>query len=193
MVGGAQARNQRGLTLIETVVAFTILLLAMVGVIQLMLVSSRTSQFAHRLASASAVAHDLLENMALWDYDDPRLVAKETLSTQDGQTAVTDFNFTRHEATPQERPHYGERNDGVAQESAALHSDDLPYKGVSADDGAVLPELSRYWNVYALDPAGDGVEAGKIILVGVRWLEDGVGYRHVTASSFKANDRVFAQ
>lgn len=190
---GEAARRQRGLTLIETVVAFAILLLALVGVIQLILVSSRSTQFAHRVAAASAVAHDLLENMSLWAYDDPRLVPKETLSTADGETAVTDFGFGRgKEVAEGDQPHYGEHNDGIAQEGAALYDENRRYQGIELESSG-LPEFSRYWNVYALDPVGDGIEEGKLILVGVRWFEDGVGYRHVTASSFRSNDRIFSQ
>lgn len=190
---GERGASQRGLTLIETVVAFAILLLSLVGVIQLILVSSRSTQFAHRVAAASAVAHDLLENMSLWAYDDPRLAAKEILTTADGETAVSDFAFGRQEEVEDgEKPHYGERDDGIAQENAALYDETRKYQGIELE-GSQLPEFSRYWNVYALDPMGDGIEEGKLILVGVRWFEDGVGFRHVTASSFRSNDRVFSQ
>lgn len=186
--------GEAGLTLVETIISFAVLALALSGVAQLLLVGSRMNHFAHRMGTASAVAHDLLENMSLWAYDDPRLEAKETLLTQDGEQAVGDFEFGRQEeVSGSARPHYGERDDGIAETAAALATEDSPYRGVSLDGNDSLPELSRYWNVYALDPDGDGIEEGKIILVGVRWHEPGVGYRHVTASSFLGNDRVFAQ
>lgn len=187
-------RSELGLTLVETIVSFAVLAIALAGTAQLLLAGSRMNHLAHRMAAASALAHDLLENMTLWDYDDPRLEPKETLTTADGEVAVTDFAFGREEQVEgDDKPHYGEQDDGIAQVPASLSSGSVPYRGVGLVDNETLPELSRYWNVYALDADGDGVEEGKVIMVGVRWYESGVGYRHVTASSFVANDRVMTQ
>lgn len=187
-------RSEVGMTLVEAMLAMGVLAIALTGTTQLLLLGTRTNHFSERMAAAGIAANDLLENMALWPYDDPRLHPLEVVSAPDASSLDVAMDFGRtEEVVGGTRPHYGEPNDDFPLHPASLSTPDRPYRGMDGVGAEPSQRLHRYWNVYAVDPDGDGIEDGKLVMVAVRWREPGLGYRQVTLSSFFSNQRAMAQ
>jgi len=80
--------NRKGFTLLEVLVALVITSVSLLGLAQLMLVTTRSNSFANQVTEASTLAQDLYENMRATDYN---LIA----SGQDTTTGSTGINYYR--------------------------------------------------------------------------------------------------
>lgn len=170
-------RSQRGTTLLEAMIALVILLIGAIGVIAAHRQGLRLASDARRITRASAIAQDLVDQMALWPYGDPRLANANTGNDTDlGDRAVA------FEAS-------------ALSLSAADHGDadlalggttwnGIPTSVVQGQGG----RFERYWNVaYVDDAEGDGVPDAVRIAVIVRWGDPGAGYRRIVTFASKAN------
>lgn len=85
--------EERGFTLVETLVAVVILALGIVAVANLLLVSSTSSAVANQATAAAAAAGETLELLQAAPFDDPRLEPGGSLTSD----AAGHF---RHEDVP---------------------------------------------------------------------------------------------
>ena len=184
----------RGLSLLEAAISLAVFSIGMVGIIGMQLLASRSAAMARQLGQASQLAQDLVENVSLWSYDDPRLVPLDTIAfTTDPVIAARGADVRDALITnPANKPHYSEEATANALNPSALRSATVPYDGLSADvDGDGVDDFERYWNVFGLDADGDGVLEGKLVVVIVRWREPGVGFRRITQTTFRSNPGAF--
>lgn len=165
-------RRARGLTLLEAVIAMAVLTVAATGMVSLHAYGARLDGDARRITRATAIAQDLLDQIALWPYGDPRLA--NSLTTNDA--SLGDPSFAFEVAGPPPADH-GE---------ADLTLGGTNWLGIpSADLQAAGYE--RYWNVaYVDDSNGNGVWDAARIAVVVRWPA-GAGFRRVVLYGTKPN------
>ncbi len=180
---------QRGMTLIEAMVAMAVILVGLLGFMALQIVTSRANTYGRRMAQASALATNLAENTKRWPYDDGRL----TPATLEGVTSIsatsvqTKWDLGRGE-TCAYKAHFSDKAGDTACASATqLLADD--FQGLAADvDGDGEADFTRYWNVYKAQlSTTTPTENGKFVQIIVRWREPGVGYRQVTTMAYKPN------
>ena len=160
-------RSAHGFTLIEVMLAMALLAIGVAGLMGLLRTGYLVNADARRMTRAVTIAQDLMNQMELWPYGDPRLAigAKaETDITDDAGTYLT-------EETP------------VADHTEAdLESG---FQGIPA--AALDGIFQRYWNVsYQDDANGNGTPDGVRVAVIVRWPH-GSGWRRVVLTGFKPN------
>lgn len=68
-----EKRRQRGVGLLEVIIAMAILLIGLLGVLSLNGMGVRLNGDARRVTRATALARDLMSQVELWDYEDARL------------------------------------------------------------------------------------------------------------------------
>ena len=90
VVASADGGRHRGFTLLETLVALSILAFALAGLSMLMLGNVQTGLDARRLAAA-ALAQQKLEDLRAFGYSAATGSGSETLSESGGTTSVTPF------------------------------------------------------------------------------------------------------
>ena len=175
----------RGTTLIEAMIALTVLLIGMAGFATLQPVISRSNQFAKRVAAATTLATDFEENVHRWAYADTRLVPSMTLSGCNTTTMAACFADATN-VTP--KWDMGKTAAGAYTPDFSDASLGASWQGLSADvDRDGTPEFFRYWNVFAIDPSGNGTPNGKLVQIIIRWKEPLYGFRQITSSTFKLN------
>lgn len=175
----------RGTTLVEAMVAMTMMLIALLGLASLQQVVSRSSQFGRRMSQASALANDLQGNVRQWDYNDSRLTSSASVTATDATAVTSQWDLGHNTASSYTVQFSDKAGDTNASTPDALGT---TYQGLPADiDGDGSADYTRYWNVYAVDLGGTGVPNGKLVQIIVRWKEPLFGYRQVTSSAFKAN------
>lgn len=81
-------RNQRGMTLIEVLVALSILAVALLALAPLFTVSVKTNASAHQLTNANTLAREKLEELSGYPRNDPRLTVANTKNAS-APTGVT--------------------------------------------------------------------------------------------------------
>jgi prepilin-type N-terminal cleavage/methylation domain-containing protein len=156
-----------GFTLLEVVIAMAITLIAAVGMFGIFETSLRLNGDARHMLRATAIAQDLLNNMATWPYQDATGAPLENTSTaNDADLADTALKF-QTSADP-----VGE---GVADHGEETIAGLASWTGIPASS---LGEYQRYWSVAYTDPNGDGINDSVQIAVIVRWPH-GWGYRRV--------------
>ena len=84
--------NQRGLTLIEILIAIVILSIGILGIGAMQMASTRGNFFSHYLTQACYVAQDRLEFLNHLPYDDALLT---TGIHNDGNTTLSGIAFSR--------------------------------------------------------------------------------------------------
>jgi prepilin-type N-terminal cleavage/methylation domain-containing protein len=192
-------RAPRGLTLIEAMVAMLVLLVGALGVVAFSNAGNRLNGDGRRLTRATAVAQDLVDAMAAWDYADPRLA-----NTQPGNDAdIGDASFAFEYVAPALAFDHSE---------ADLLLGGVPFLGIApagagppganaylGESGAAGGNYQRFWNVSEADDwNGNGVPDAKRIAVIVRWLQrdgqsagslspGGHEYRRIVLFTSKAN------
>lgn len=70
-----RTRHPRGFTLLEAMIAAVIFLTGMVGILQMLGTSQKTTALGRKEMWANGLANDLVGQIALWAYDDTRLSA----------------------------------------------------------------------------------------------------------------------
>jgi type II secretory pathway pseudopilin PulG len=165
-----RTRLQRGSTLIEAMAAMAVLMIGAAGLVGMQKQSTFFLADARRTTRATAIAQDLLNQIELWDYTDPRLANTNTANDADVGDSAGLFET---QATP-------------------------PFDHAEADLGAGWPgvptsvltanRMERYWNVsYSLDDFnGNGVPDAVRIAVIVRW-QVGTSWRKFVMVSTKVN------
>src|SRR4051794_29195659 len=63
-----RGRRERGFTLIESMAAMAVMMVGAVGLMGLFTAGTRMNGNARRLTRATAIAQDLLNNIAMWQY-----------------------------------------------------------------------------------------------------------------------------
>lgn len=177
----AHPRSARGTTLLEAMIAMVVLLIGAIGVIGAHRQGLRLASDARRLTRASAIAQDLVDQIALWPYGDPRLARGPRSTLADNDIGDSAFLFET----------------GASTSTLADHGDaDLTLGGTqwngipTAVIQGTAPRFERYWNVaYVDDMDGDGVWDLARIAVIVRWVEGASTYRRIVAYTTKANPR----
>jgi prepilin-type N-terminal cleavage/methylation domain-containing protein len=169
--------SERGFTLIESMLAMAIMLVGAVGLGSLYTTGIRMNGDARRMTRATAIAQDLVSNIALWPYNEASGSPLANASTaNDGDVGDSAYAF-QGDANP--------LGDGLADHGEA----DLTAMG-TAWTGLPAAELGgvyeRYWNVRYVDTNGNGVNDLAQIAVIVRWPHGG-GWRRVVLLTAKVN------
>jgi len=198
MTARTRRYRQRGFSIIEAMIASIVMLVGLLGLAALQVIGVRSNHFGKHMTQASQLAQDLIENVGRWDYNDARLTptvprtwnVKDTTSTAaldkewdmgrgaaathtDGSSYTADFSEGTTNASK------------TAALSAAFCTPNCPYTGLSSDvDGDGVLDYERYWNVWSTTFDATST-TGKFIQVIVRWKEPVLGYRQISASSFK--------
>ncbi len=165
--------TERGTTLLEAMVATAVLLVGAMGAISAHKFGLQTNSDARKLARASAIAQDLVDQISLWPWNDPRLANATT--SNDADLGDTSFAF---EGDPPPADH-GE---------ADLVAGGTTFAGLTQAEIQDDTRFERYWNVALVDDAdGDGVPDLVRIAVVVRWPTSPGRYRRIVALSAKFN------
>lgn len=154
----SKRRCTRGSTLLEAVVALTVLMIGIVGMFRLQIFGATSDEGARAHTQALQVGAELLTALQRLPVDDPRLGAHFVGAT-----------------TP---PGFGQSGPWT------VYSDSAPLQGVRWDsdfvaagvvdpaDGA--PRFQRRWSVWMPSAPATGGEGSKLIAVSVVWQERGV-------------------
>ena len=190
-------RMDRGFSLIESMVASVVMLIGLLGLAGLQVVAMRANNLGKRMAQASLLAQDLVQNIQLWQYTDSRLVPQGSASPAHtgpvAAIAITAFSDVLNTATltttVDGSPVTFDFTDGAAG-AAQVNQLAASYAGVLSPVDTTLPAgeqtiFQRYWNVFPVDLNGSGQAQGKLIQILVRWKEPNFGYRQVSASFYK--------
>lgn len=184
-------RSERGLGLVESLVSMAVLGIALVGLTQLQLVAVGANSFSRKMSQASMLAADLAENIGRWDYDDPRLASGATASSLDASSILQLGDLPRSEliTDASRKPHFAAQETDNATTDEALELYGNAWEGLSADiDHDGVEDFERYWSVFDITNA-QGLVDGKHVVIVVRWREAGLGFRQVTATTFRFNPR----
>ncbi len=171
-------RSQRGVTLIEAMVAAVILLIGAVGMMGLHSTGVKMESEAREITRATAIAQDLMNQIQTWQYTDARLA--NGVGTNDLDVADDAGVFTTTANPPAD---HGE---------ADLTLNGADWNGIPTADLST-GGFERYWNVSTVDTAGNlmdsntnGVADGMRIGVIVRWPR-GNSWHRVALVGFKLN------
>ena len=165
-------RAERGMSLVEVVIAMALLIVAASGVAQMTRHGARLNSDARHITRATTIAQDLLNQMQTWDYDDPRL----NNTTAGNDPDYGDASQTFEAAT-------GFTADHAEADLAGLGPD---WNGIPAAE-LTAAGYQRYWNVAEPDDTnGNGIADARRIAVIVRWPH-GTGFRRVVLFSIKVN------
>ncbi|HZJ55577.1 MAG TPA: prepilin-type N-terminal cleavage/methylation domain-containing protein [Myxococcaceae bacterium] len=179
-------RSVRGFTLVEAMIASAILAISLAALLPLQVMGARMNRWSERTLDASLLGTDLSENIARWNYSDPRLAPLATVSSFSDSTVAASWDM----GTSARASHRAQFSDATAadQNAGSYNALGATYQGLSADvDGDGKQDFTRYWNVYAIDPTGSGTPSGKLIQIIVRWNEPNVGWHQVALTTFKRN------
>src|SRR3990172_4146391 len=178
-------RSQRGTTLVEAMFALFVIFIGAFGLISAHKQGLRFSADARRISRASAIAQDLVEQIALWPYTDPRFT---TNHYGPGNLNIGDPGQSFESST-------SPMGDGIADHSDAeltpANYQGIPTAALFADGAAGGTRLvERYWNVACVDDddnggVGNGVFDACRIAVIVRWGDPQRGYRRIVSLTTK--------
>lgn len=169
-------RRQRGITLIENMMAMSLLLIGAMGGIAINRQSQQFLGDARKVTRAMTIAGDLATQIQLWDFDDPRLANLNLANDADvGDSALL---FQQLAAPPAD---HGE---------ADLDAGGRAWTGHPAKNDPILGAngMERYWNVSLndVDYNGNSVPDAIRIAVIVRWQSEG-GWRRIVVPIVKVN------
>ena len=190
----------RGFSLIEALIASMVMLIGLLGLAGLQVVGMRANNLGKRMAQASLLAQDLVQNMQVWQYTDGRLTpqasaspAHTALYTDTNHADIAKFWDLQNTAALTSNVDSSsvtfDFTDGAAG-AAAVSQLAANYEGVLSPVDTSLPTaeqtvFQRYWNVFLVDLNGSGAAQGKLVQVMVRWKEPNFGYRQVNTSFYK--------
>ncbi|QSQ20088.1 prepilin-type N-terminal cleavage/methylation domain-containing protein [Pyxidicoccus parkwayensis] len=181
------SRRAAGFSLIEAMVAAVVFMLGMTGLLGAIIQARTSTAAARRHVHAVAVATDLVAQVQLWAYDDPRLIPSGSPCADDPTDAaglLLDAAAPGHDA-------YVACLHGETQ----LHSQ--PWHGLPEADFPIgsgqWDRYRRYFVVTEVDSDGRPVPAPqahsgarKVVWVLVTW-NDGRSVRRVTSQVIKFN------
>jgi prepilin-type N-terminal cleavage/methylation domain-containing protein len=164
-----------GFTLLESVIAMSVLLIGAVGVLGLQLQGIRMESDARRITRATAIAQDLANQIALWPWGDPRLGNATALD--DTRLATLGDPAFAFEASTAPTASFSD---------ADITTGGTSWLGIPTAD-TTGAGFQRYWNVaYVDDSNTNGVPDSVRFAVIVRYPA-GVGFRRVVLLGTKAN------
>jgi type II secretory pathway pseudopilin PulG len=170
---------QRGLSLIESMLAMGVLLVGALGLVAINNTGLKLNADGRRMTRAVAIAQDLVNQVQLWDYTDPRL-GNVPSANNDADIADTADAFETSGSPPFD--HEESELESTPSPSGGM----LPWNGVPSAD-LVAGGFQRYWNISQPDDANlNGIEDGKRIAVIVRWPQ-GRGWRRIVLLTTKQN------
>jgi Tfp pilus assembly protein PilV len=171
------------MSLVEVMVAVSILLVAGVGVADMTRSGAKLNADSRHIIRATAIAQDLIAQIQTWDYDDPRLAN----TTTSNDTNYGDAAFGWYGSPPVLGYSFESINSFTADHAEA----DLTINGLDWN-GVPQAELQaggyeRYWNIAEVDDTNlNGVADCRRIAVIVRWPY-GAGFRRVVLYATKIN------
>ena len=201
----------RGFSLIEALVASMVMLIGLLGLAGLQVVGMRANNVGKRMAQASLLAQDLVQNLQVWQYTDARLTpqgsavpAHTGLYTDTNHSDIAKFWELQNSAALVSNVDGSsvtfDFTDGPIGSPGAAATNQLAanYEGVLSPVDTSLPTaeqtiFQRYWNVFLIDVRGSGSADGKLVQVVVRWKEPNFGYRQVNTSFYKVDPTRFNQ
>jgi type II secretory pathway pseudopilin PulG len=171
--------GERGVGLIEVMVAMMVLLVGATGMMSLHSTGLRLQSEAREITRATAIAQDLMNQIQSWEYADARLSNANAANDRDvGDDAQL---FNAYGTTPP-----------FDHAEVDLAAGGAGWTGIPAETLAV-GGFERYWNVTTsnddgtpIDTAGNGLVDGMHIAVIVRWPQGGIWHR-VVLHGFKVN------
>jgi Tfp pilus assembly protein PilV len=158
-IPGPARAGARGVTLLEAMIAMVVVTVGAAGTIAVNAHQAARNGEARRITEATALAQDMVENMAGWAYDDPRLADTNAGNNNDLGDTARSFEGTNPTAD------HGEA--------------DLTLNGATWTGLPARGDFQRYWNV-----AADGTQ--RRIAVIVRWPQ-GAGFRRVVSYTARAD------
>lgn len=172
-----RSRRASGFTLLEVLIAVGVLLIGAVGMLSLHVHGLRMEGDARRITRATAIAQDLMDQIAIWPWGDPRLGTATALETSRLAT-LGDPAFAFEGATPPTAS-FSDATGGLTQGGTT-------WMGIPLADTQAIG-FERYWNVaYADDTNGNGIPDAARIAVIVRYPV-GIGFRRVVLLGTKPN------
>ncbi len=168
-------RHQRGSTLLEAMIAMGVLMLGAAGLVGLQRQSNFFMGDSRRTTRASMFAQDLVNQIELWDYDDPRLANRTTSNDADlGDSAAAMSLASSVDPVAANLADYGEADLGATWVG-------LPKDLLDAN------QMERFWNVAdGPDANGNNVPDSKRVAVIVRW-QAGASWRRTVFMVTKVN------
>jgi prepilin-type N-terminal cleavage/methylation domain-containing protein len=170
--------SERGFTLIESMAAMGVVMIGALGMGTLFSIGVRMNGDARRMTHATAIAQDLVNNIALWPYQD-NVAGTPLANVQAGNDAdigdtASAFQWT---ADP--------LGSGLADHGEAdLAAMGALFTGIPASE--LGSDYERFWNVAYVDTNGNGVNDVVQIAVVVRWRQGG-GWRRIVLLTAKLN------
>lgn len=153
------ARGVRGISLLEAMIAMVVVAIGAAGTIAVNAHQAARNGEARRITEATGIAQDMVENMAGWAWDDPRLADNDTSNNGDLGDTGRAFEGTSFTAD------HGEA--------------DLTLNGATWTGLPARGDFQRFWNVAA-------VGTQRRIAVIVRW-PSGAGFKRVVSYTSRAD------
>jgi len=169
-----RTRNaQRGTTLLEAMIAMGVLMIGAAGLVGLQRQANFFMGDSRRTTRASMFAQDLVNQIELWDYDDPRLANSSSSNDNDVGDATQALAFSADPVA-----------DGLADHGEA----DLATNWAGLTRELLdANQMQRFWNVAdGADANGNGVPDFKRIAVIIRWSA-GASWRRTVFMVTKIN------
>lgn len=142
----------RGFTLLEVMIALSVLLVGLLGMMQLQIIGISSNNGGRLHAVASGVAEELVSGIERLSFSDPRV----SMNGTSGPTPPTPF---------------GRLVTGPSIASGGhTWADSDPIPGVRLDT-ELPPGFTRRWTVWGYNVAASGTPAVKLIAVSVTWRE----------------------
>lgn len=162
----------RGVTLIEAMMAMVVMLVGAVGMIGLHKQGQRMNGDALRITRATAIAQDLVGQMNLWPFTDPRLANPNP----GNDTAIGDPAFAFEGTSPP-----------FDFDETGLTAGGTTWLGIPGAD-LQASGYQRFWSTstVGLDSNANGVADAVRIAVVVRWPSGG-GFRRIVLLATKNN------
>jgi type IV pilus assembly protein PilV len=89
--------NNRGFTLVELLVAITIMAIGVLAVVQMQVVGMQSSSIANQLSIKTGLAHEVMEDIQSWDLNNPPVTG--LFSTTSPPYTIGVQNYDRFQAT----------------------------------------------------------------------------------------------
>lgn len=169
--------SERGFTLIESMLALAVMLVGAMGIAALYTTGVQMNGDARRMTRATAIGQDLLNNIAIWPYNEASGTPLANVSTSnDADIGDAGYAF-QLTADP--------LGAGLADHGEAdLAAMGALWTGMPSSE--LGGEYERYWNVKYVDTNGNGVNDLAQIAVIVRWPH-GAGWRRIVLMTAKLN------
>jgi len=172
-----RTQGPRGFTLLETIIAMSVLLIGATGMLGLHAQGLRMEGDARRITRATAIAQDLMDQVSLWPWGDPRL-GSAALSNNSMLATLGDPAYAFESGSPPTAS-FSDASGGLTQGSTNWHG--IPVSDIQSEG------YERYWNVaYVDDSNGNGTPDAARIAVIVRYPA-GPGFRRVVLLGTKLN------